>query len=113
MPIPDLPENIGGVPWPPNIIAAHHTVNNATTRASALLRQANQDPLRLKLHLETLLVEICPILVALENNLVASGLPHAWLVVCAEAVADLVKNLHTALENAQGRYGQILVYYSL
>lgn len=102
--LPALPQQQGGTLWSPNILRSYDSMQNAFTRAHSLLLQAQQDPLRLKLHIETLTTDVCPLLVALDEATAIDSVPQEWLVECAKSVVRLVQSLRQALANAHGQY---------
>lgn len=117
--MPDIPESIlplparqDGQPWSPNIQQAYQIVHSTYLRAVALLRQTDLDPLRLKVHLDTLVDDICPLLVALAQVADVDGFPKDWLVESAEAVGSLGRHLAEVYENATGRCVHLSPYES-
>lgn len=103
MPLLALPEHFTGAPWAPNVQSAYEVISQVTNRAEQLLCQSALDPLRLKHHLEAVLHEALPLLVALSDSADIEDIPNDWLVRCAKEVAGIVDGLREALSNAEGR----------
>ena len=87
---PDLPgaENYNG-----QIIEAHNRIAVSYNAASALLRQENNDYLRLRIHADRLSVRFIPMLKALENELQNDE----WMIEAATALFALTDELRAAL----------------
>lgn len=99
--IPLLPDR--NQPWPPNIVRAYQIIESSYTRAFQLLRQADLDPLRMKVHIDTLADDVCPLLVALAQIADTEAPLGDWLVASAEAVGKLGRRLKEMHETASGR----------
>lgn len=101
--IPPIPPREDGLSWDPNILVACERVISVYSRARNMLEQADLDPLRIKVHIDTLVDDVQPIISALDQVSTEAGIPYDWLLACAEAVAMLGQRLGQAFENAQGR----------
>lgn len=99
---PPLPERVDGQQWPPNIRAAYYLVLNTYTRGCHLLENAEVDPIRLKLSIEALLSDACPLLLALNDAPPDNGIPPDWLFLCTRQTTELIKALRESLKNAEG-----------
>jgi hypothetical protein len=104
-PIHPLPDRPDGIPWPSNITAAYNIINNSCNRAETMIRQADMDPIRLRLQLEVLTSDVFPLLLVMENVAEREQIPQDWLLASALTTKGLVLALEAALENSEGRYG--------
>lgn len=98
-----LPERADGSAWSPNIQAAYQTITTAYDRAYRLLHQTDLDPLRLFLHIQTLIHNVHPVLIALSDIAAVEGLPLDWLNNFTSGVARLAEGLVEAHKSARGR----------
>lgn len=99
--LPALPDVI----WSANVRQAHTVMSQSYNSASTVLRQEDSDPLRLRFHLNRLLDETFPILVALEGHQ-EDPIPPAWLTSAAEALSSIIAHVHNALSNSTDQYVQ-------
>jgi hypothetical protein len=94
-PLPQTPDNFN---WAPDVLQAHQIITVGYDRASALLRQEEGDPLRLRIHSEEILNKFVPILEALEPEV---G-DQPWLETCAHTLGALAVALQRGAAVADG-----------
>ena len=112
--LPSLPVRHNLVAWSPNIQNAYQKVITTYDKVYQLLRQSDLDPLRLSLHVDILVREIHPILLALASIIDAQQIPRPWLNTVATTVAQLAEVLQEAHLNAHGRLvNQIMIPHSI
>lgn len=100
-----LPSRVDSLPWSSNVQSAYQKVSSAYERAYHLLHESDPlaDPLRLSMHVEQLVREIHPILLALASVVDVEHLPQRWLKTTVESMAQLAEMLQKAYQNAHGR----------
>lgn len=96
----DFPE-VEEVVWSANFRQAHQVIATAYTTAVSVIRLDDSDPLRLQFHVDRLLNDICPLLVALEED-GEDPVPEDWLIAGSTLLAAAIGHLQLAIENAQG-----------
>lgn len=95
-PLPLTPEEFN---WSPDVLRAHDIITTAYDRASALLRQDEGDPLRLRVHSEQVVNRLVPILEAL----VPEVGDQRWLEASANALGAITVELERSAIVAEGR----------
>lgn len=98
----DLPA-VENVIWSANFRQAHAAIRSAYCSAVAILYREDSDPLRLRFHLDRLLDEVFPILVAIEEQ-AENPVPGEWLAAAAGMLSATVAQLHSALRNTNEQY---------
>lgn len=95
---PSLPLTPEEFNWSPDVLRAHSIIAAAYERASAMLRQEEADPLRLRIHSEQVLNKLVPILEALLPEI---G-DYIWLEAGANALGQITVDLERAAIIADG-----------
>src|ERR1700761_6690242 len=91
---PPLPH---GFDWTPNVLRAYNMVSAAYYGASVLLRQEEPDPVRLRVHSET----ICGRMVSILQDLVNTIGQYEWAHTAATALGEVAADLEKSAADAE------------
>jgi hypothetical protein len=86
---PPLPEHFDNGVWSHNVNEAHHILSEAYEHAINVFNANDNDVHRLRLHSDTLMNRMLPMLSALEPEV----LNEEWIEACATTMAGLVVEL--------------------
>ncbi|KAH6905449.1 hypothetical protein BKA70DRAFT_1085526, partial [Coprinopsis sp. MPI-PUGE-AT-0042] len=106
MPFPHLPPPQDRLHWSENVLQSFDMLQQEHERASALLRQDEADPVRMRIQASTIREKMIPLLKALENELPG----EEWVVDAAEELLDTTFKLIAAVSAAEGTDGEQVIY---
>ncbi|KAI0093418.1 hypothetical protein BDY19DRAFT_990060 [Irpex rosettiformis] len=98
-----LPDREDGHAWAANIQQACYVIQTTYAQSIQLLRQSDLDPIRLKVHLDTLIDDVCPLLLSLAEVAETEVIPEDWIGSSTDAVGKLGHQMKEAYENSCGR----------
>lgn len=99
--LPPLPEDLAA--WSANVLNAHCELSTSYTQANHLLGQHDINPLHYQIHIDIILRDLVPLLDAMERNAGLENLPLDWVHNAAHCMVQLLDDLYTSYQNAQGR----------
>lgn len=102
MPLPALPAPSGGASsWSSNVLQACKRLTSMHDHAMQVL-QTNGEMHRIQFHIQTIMNDALPILLALEGTAEYDGLSVAWLHDCSQQFVTLIDQLRSAEDTARG-----------
>ncbi len=99
-----LPVSINGQQWSSAVEEAHTTISHAYNTAYRILREEDNDPVRLRFHCNRILYHSLPLLEALEPEVHSDE----WVLHGAQILARLVTQLDSATIQNDSLYVSVL-----